>query len=333
MDTIKLNQGEIKVTDKVFIDSNILKQDTDVLFAYYIKPHGKKNILVNYRNPGDFFSMKKRYFYVTKSLDEGYTLYTKIIQMYPELDSIELKMWFVNMELIQNKGHSMSSSLQKCLLKYNINRISYKFIIPVYISNSLEKYIDYTGITEDELINLIEKILNEQCNLSNYFGYNYLEFIEKVIQNKRTELVELLIKKNQTNDLEKIFIKLKPKFGLKLITQLFDKKEYSSIQYYIFKESLTPSQREEFLPKMIEQIHSFNWLVSYEDYLQLFEGKIEITKFQYKKWIQNSKDKVEMFKKMEHFIDFRSKKDVIISMIQNCYSDESLNELFKIFIN
>jgi hypothetical protein len=328
MDTIKLSQGEIKVTDKVFIDTNVKRTITDSLFGYYTKPHGKKQILVNYQNPGEFFSMKKRYHYNTSTESETIKLYNDLIQKYPELNSVELKMWFINIEISQNKSYKMSSIFEKMMQNLGLKKVSYKFIIPYYMTRSISHYIDFTGITEDELNKFIENLLTEQCPLEYYFGNNYDEFIEKTIQNKRMEFVEMLINKNSTLS-EKYMKKFKPKFGLKFITNIFDKKEYTRIQYYVYKESLTLSQRDEFLPKMIPQIYSFNQEVTYEDYLQLFEGKIEITKFPYKKWIQNSK---EMFKKMDQYMDLQTRKEIMVSMIKNCYSKESLNELLKVFI-
>jgi hypothetical protein len=331
MDTIKLSQGEIKITDNVFINPNVKKTITDSLFGYYTKPHGKKQILVNFKNPGEFFSMKKKYYYATSCESETIKLYKDLIQNYPELDSVELKMWFINIEISQNKSYSIASIFEKMMQNFGLKKISYKFIVPSYMSRSISTYIDFTGITEDELIKFIENLLTEQCSLDYYFGNNYEELIEKTIKNKLMEFVEMLINKNST--LSEIFLKkFKPKFGLKFITTLFDKKEYNRIQYYLYKESLTPSQRDEFLPKMIPQIYSFNHEVTYDDYLQLFEGKIEITKFPYKKWIQNSKDKVEMFMKMDKYMDIQTRKEIMVSMIQNCYSKESLNELLKVFI-
>lgn len=331
MDTIKLSQGEIKITDKVFIDTNIKKTITDSLFGYYTKPHGKKKILVNYTNPGEFFSMKKRYYYTTICDSETIKLYKDLVQKYPELDSVELKMWFINIEISQNKEYSVASTFEKMMKNFGLKKVSYKYIIPCYLSRSINHYIDYSGITEDELIKLIENLLTEQCPLEYYLGNNYDEFVEKTIQNKRMEFVEMLINSNSTLS-EKFIKKFKPKFGLKFITTIFEKKEFTRIQYYLFKDSLTPSQRDEFLPKMITQIYSFNQEVTYEDYLQLFEGKIEITKFPYKKWIQNSKDKVEMFKKMDRYMDLQTRKEIMVSMISNCYSKESLNELLSVFI-
>lgn len=332
MDTIKLSQGEIKITDKVFIDPNVKKTLTDSLFGYYTKPHGKKQILVNYQNPGDFFSMKKKYYYITSNESETIKLYFNLVQKYPELDSVELKMWFINLEISQNKNYSVASTFEKMMQNFGLKKVSYKYIIPCYLSRSINHYIDYSGITEDELIKLIENLLTEQCPLEYYLGNNYDEFIEKTIQNKRMEFVEMLINCNSTLS-EKFIKKFKPKFGLKFITTIFEKKEFTRVQYYIFKESLTPGQRDEFISKMISQIYSFNCEVTYEDYLQLFEGKIEITKFPYNKWILNSKDKVAMFKKMDPYMDLGSRKEIMVSMIKCCYSKESLNELLKVFIN
>lgn len=113
---------------------------------------------------------------------------------------------------------------------------------------------------------------------------------------------------------------------------MFDKKEYNRIQYYIYKECLTPSQRDEFLPKMITHIYSFSNSVTYDEYIQLFESKIEITQFPYKKWIQYTKDKVEMYKKMKPYMDLSARKEIMISMITNCYSNETLDDLLKVFI-
>ena len=332
MDIIKLSQGEIKITDNVFIDSSIKKNDTDVLFAYYTKPHGKKHILVNYKNPGEFFKMKKQYYYKTSNIKDYLKIYKNIIEKYPELDSIELKMWFINLELLQNKSYSVVSTFESLIKEFNIKKVSYKLICPYYITRIIYDYIDYTGITEDELIKFIEAILNEQCQIEYYLGNNYESFVEQIIQNKRMEFVEMLIKKN-SSIFEKFMIKFKPKFGLKFITDLFEKKEYSRIQYIIYKDSLTQTQRIEFLPKMIQQIYSFNHQVTYDEYLELFEGKIEITKFPYKKWFQNSKNKIEMYKKIKPIMDISVMKDVITSMIQSTYSKDSLNELLKIFID
>lgn len=331
MDTIKLSQGEIKITNKVFIDSTVKALNTDALFGYYIKPHGKKHILVNYKNPGDFFTMKKKYYYKTINVDDTKKIYNELISKYPELDSVELKMWFINLELIQNKGYSIASAFEKMVNNFNLTKVSYKYILPIYINKTIYNYIDYTGITEEELIVLIEKLLDIGSNLEYYLGINYQEFIDKAIQNKRTEFIEMLIKSN--SNLTEVFIKkFKPKFGLKFITALFDKKEYNRIQYYIYKESLTPSQREEFLPKMITHIYAFSFSVTYEDYIELFEGKIEITRFPYKKWIQNTKDKVEMYKKMKPYMDLNARKEIMISMITNCNSNKSLDDLLKVFI-
>jgi hypothetical protein len=331
MDRIKLSQGEIKLSDKAYIDKSIKLVETDALFAYYTKPRGKKQILVNYQNPGDFFMMDNRNYYTTKSQRDTIELIQNLIKMYPELDSVELKMWIINLEIIQSKSY-ITNLLTDMMKTFNLKTVSYKYIIPVYINKSIYDYIDYTGITEDELILYLERIIDNPSNLDYYLGLNYIEFIEKTIQNKKPELIEMLIRK-KSNISEK-FIKLfKPKLGLKLITSIFDKKEYNNIQYCVYKECLTESQREEFLPKMKEHIYAFNYNVTYEDYLELFEGKIEITKFAYKKWIMNSKNRIEMYKKMKPYMDIYGRKEIIIKMIEDCFTNDSLDNLLKIFID
>jgi hypothetical protein len=332
MDTITTSKGDIKVTDKVYYDKNIKAQLTDVLFGYYVKPHGKKPILVNYKEPGELFSSKKKYTFKSNSEKETVQKYKDIVKDYPELDSVELKMWFVNLEVSQCDNYSLAGSMEKMFTLLNLQKIPYVCIEPIFISRNLNKYFDFTGITEDALLKFFEKLLKEGCLPEYYFGSNYHELIEKTILNKMTEFVEILIKYNQNLLVERYLKKFTPKFAIKFLTEFYEKKEFSPNHFYVYKYSLTEGQRDEFLPAMKNQSIAWNDKITYDDFLELFEGKIEISKFPLRKWIQGSKNKIELFKKFYPVMDLYTIKDITKYILDGCYSKEDLMKTLKILI-